>query len=224
MLIKGFDKLLKLLVRASWIAADYADCAERQYKQVINNGKVCSSMKSFAMNERIYYPNLGLLTKFPSSTGDRKDVVKNYFVTWKCLYCIVFFSKYEEWKMPLVAELYWMYWIVWSFILLNISRCHLNWKLFYKTKHSFKKTARKYYTTTLRSRIRRAIFKNWGILPNLFRKILEKSGSFIKIIGHPVNRCLIRLDLQPFSLQGKEKHITGEELQGLIIRGNKMLT
>ena len=76
MLIKGFDKLLKLLVRASWIAAGYANCAEKQYKQFINNDKVYSSMKSFAMNERIYYSNLGLLTKFPSSTGDRKGVVK----------------------------------------------------------------------------------------------------------------------------------------------------
>ena len=79
MLIKGFDKLLKLLVRASWIAAGYADCAEKQYKQFINNDKVYSSMKSVAMNERIYYPNLGLLTKFPSSTGDQKDVVKKLF-------------------------------------------------------------------------------------------------------------------------------------------------
>ena len=80
MVIKGFCKLLELLVRARWIAGSSADCTAKRYKQLIKDDKVYLSMKTFAINERIDDLFIGLSTTLPFSTGDQKDVVKkNYY-------------------------------------------------------------------------------------------------------------------------------------------------
>ena len=53
MSVKRFAKLLQTLFRASWITASSVYQAAKRYKYFIKDGKVYSSMESFAMNKRI---------------------------------------------------------------------------------------------------------------------------------------------------------------------------
>ena len=72
-LIKRVDKLLEAFFRQGGL--HLALLLVQQYKQFSKDGKMYSSMESFAMNEKIDLC-LGLITKLPFSTGYLKDLLK----------------------------------------------------------------------------------------------------------------------------------------------------